>query len=126
MIFDALGADRLKCAVADVQRDLDDRHTAIAKSRQQRCIEMQPRGRRGNRSRRPRKYCLVALAIRRAIVTLDIRRKRHVTDPLDRIVHGRVALRPQADGAASEESALENLAVESDVAFENDLRSWLQ
>ncbi len=36
MIFDAFDADRLKRAVADVQRDLDDDDAAVGKRRHQR------------------------------------------------------------------------------------------
>src|SRR5262249_35096415 len=67
---------------SDVQSDVRDLRRAA--SRQHLRREVQPRRRRRHGPALLREHRLVPLAIRRRIRTLDVRRQRHVPDPLER------------------------------------------
>ena len=78
VILDALGADRLERSRADVQREERALDAARLERREQRGVEVQPRGRRRDRARRAPEHRLVALAVARLGRALDVRRQRHL------------------------------------------------
>ena len=85
--LDLVHANRRERAVADVHRDVGPLDAAGGELREQRRREMQPRGRRGDRSAGTRVDRLIPLAIRRAVGTLDVRRQRHVAQGVDGLIH---------------------------------------
>ena len=90
-------AHRLERPISDVQRDLDALDTSIVELRQQLRSEVQPRGRRGDRSADAREDRLVTLAVGERIAALDVRRERHVAERLDHRVNVTTALDPQTN-----------------------------
>jgi hypothetical protein len=126
VILDAVHSHRLERAVADVQRDLRDLDAARHQRRQQRGREMQPCCRRRHRPALARVHRLIPIAIRVPVVTLDVRRQRHVANRVDRIGHRRAILGPQPNQPASEVVAFQHLAVKRTNPFEHDLRPGLQ
>src|SRR5438128_786947 len=123
MTFDAFRAHRLKRAVTDVQCDLDDFQATVAKPRQQWRIEMQAGGRGSDRTGGARKDRLVALAVGFAVLAFDVGGKRHMADAIDRLLHRRTGVGPQADRSTTKEAALQNLAVKRHGTFKNDARA---
>ena len=126
MILDALDADRLKRAVAHVQRNLGELDAARLQRGNQRLAEMQACGRRGDRSTLVREQRLIAVAVIRPIAALDVRWQGHVTDRVDRLVDRRAVLGPQADHAPAKKTLLENLAVEGVNSFKHHAGPWFQ
>ncbi len=94
VILEVLALDRLKRAESDMQRDVRDMRPRIAHAIEYLAGEMQPRRRCRHRSAFARKYRLISFPIRRPIRTLDIRRQRHVPQPLDRRVNVLIAEKP--------------------------------
>ena len=88
MFVDLLGTNRLEGAVADVQRDRRAFDAAGIERREQLRREVQSRGRCGNRAAVLRVDRLIAIAIGRRIVALDIRRQWHVADAIDDFTQG--------------------------------------
>jgi hypothetical protein len=65
-------------------------------------------------------------AVIEAILALDVRRKRHMPDPIDRLVHRPPIVGPQPHRAPAEEMPLQDFAVQNRVAVEHDVRARLQ
>ena len=126
MIFDAIDADRLKRAVADVQRDLDQLDAARLERHHQCRREVQSGGRRRHRTARAREDGLVAVAVGGAVVPLDVRRQRHVTDRVDRRRDRGAIFGPETHAAPPEELPLEDFAMERRRSFEHHPRSRFQ
>ena len=87
---------------------------------------MKAGGRRGNRAAGAGEHGLVAFAIVDAVAAFDVRRQRHVSDRIDRFVHGGSVLGPEPDDAAPKESPLEDLAVQSTHSFKHHPRARFQ
>ena len=83
VLLERLGAQRLEGARAHMQRDARRARCPRGQRRQQRRIEMQAGGRRGDRARYARPEALVALAVAIAGRPLDIGRQRHLAVPLE-------------------------------------------
>ena len=77
-----VGTHRLEGAGTDVQRDRRDLDALRTQAVEQRVVEMQAGGRRRHRPRRAGIDCLIALTIERLIRAIDVRRQRHVPDPV--------------------------------------------
>ena len=126
VVLDLLDTHRLKRAVPDVERDLGHLDAAILEGGHQRRVEVQTGGGRRDRPARAREDGLVPVAIVHAIVAPDVRRQRHVTDRIDRGVHGRVIFGPEPNEAPAEESTLEDFAMEGVISVKDDPRPRLQ
>src|SRR5260370_25804126 len=109
MLLDALRSDGLKRAVTDVERDGDHLDPGCRERLDEAGSEMQSRGRRGDRSARPREHRLITLAILDAIVAPDVRRQRDMADRVDRGVERRAVVGREVDDAPSEKSPFEDL-----------------
>ena len=126
VIFDALDADRLEGAVADVQCQVGDLHAAVGERRSAAAGEMEARRWRGDRAARAREDGLIAVAVFGAVFPLDIRRQRHVADGVHRLVQRRSVSGPQTDEAPAEVASLEDLAVDSVISFKHHPRPRFQ
>ena len=78
VLLDVVDAHGLKRARADVQRDVSELDARLAAGLQDRRVEMQAGGRRGNRAGLAREHGLVALAILEFGRAGDVRRQRHL------------------------------------------------
>src|SRR5579863_83014 len=87
MIFQSLGANRLKRAQAHIERDFADLDSALAQTRKHRLRKMQAGRRRSDSAAVARKNRLVSLAVERFIFALDVWRQRNMSEPLDHICH---------------------------------------
>jgi hypothetical protein len=90
------GAHRLKGACADMQRHARDRHAAGAQRVEDRVVEVQSRGRRGDGARLVRIDGLIARFVGGFRRALDIRRKRYGAVRIEQREHVAAALEPQA------------------------------
>ena len=127
VILDSLHAHRLERAKPHVQRD----RRALDAARLE--LVEQPRGEmQAGRGRRHRSglvciHRLVPFAIGQVVVSLDVRRKRHVTDALDRVGHGFTAGCGESNRSTAEKVAMEHLALESQtITLEHHLRTGLE
>jgi hypothetical protein len=111
VVLDALDADGLKGSVADVESDFGEIDAAGGQRGQQRRGEVESGGGRRDRPAVAREDGLVADAVCGEVVALDVRRQRHVSDRVDRLVHGRPVVGPQADHASAMESARDHLTM---------------
>src|SRR5262249_14389088 len=85
---DFLVEQRLECPGPNVECNLDDLNPIRAQARQQRLIKVQSCCRGCYRSRVPREYGLVALAVGGVVGAMYIRRKRDMAAALEERVHG--------------------------------------
>src|SRR5262249_58006923 len=97
--------------VADMQGDARDLDSTLCQRGDKRGSEVQPGGRGRDRPARVGEDGLIAIAIRRSVVALDVRGQRHVPDGVDRLVQGRSVVGPQPDDPSSEEALLEDLTL---------------
>jgi hypothetical protein len=127
VILDAFRAHRLERAVADVQRDLRALDASPGEIGQDGVAEMQAGRRRRHRPARAGVDRLVALAILRSIVAMDVRRQRDVANRIDRRGDVAAILRPQANRAPPVKVPLEHFAQQCDtLTLESDQRAGLQ
>ena len=88
---------------------------------------MQPCGRCRDGSAVPGIDRLVPFAVGRLIAALDIRRQRHMTEPVDRIVDIDPLIRPETDRAATVKMTREHFPMKPGVgAFEDDARAGVE
>src|SRR6267378_1619913 len=111
MILDAVDAHRLKSAVAHVERDCSDLYAARRESGQEIGGEVQSRGRGGDGAARARKDRLIAIAIGLAVIALDVRRQRHMTNSVNGVGHRSAVVGPETDDPPPEEMPLEHLTM---------------
>src|SRR5262249_46970090 len=89
VVLDPFHAHRLEGPVADMQGDARDLDSTLCHRGDKRGSEVQPGGRGRDRPARVGEDGLIAIAIRRSVVALDVRGQRHVPDGVDRLVQGR-------------------------------------
>src|SRR5215469_5362420 len=95
MLFERLCANWLKCPKPDVEGHVRDFDAALRERFKNRRREMQPRGWGRYRISLPGINGLVTLAIERFVRALDIRRKRNVTEPIERLMQTVLRFEPQ-------------------------------
>ncbi len=78
-----LGGHRLEGADADVQRHRGALDSRRLEPPEQRGVEVQPGGGRGDGAGLAREHGLIALAIGGLVGAFDVRRQRHVAEPLE-------------------------------------------
>jgi hypothetical protein len=86
VIFQTLGANRLKGAKSHIESDLRDFDSAIPQQAQNPGREMQAGGGRRNRASLPSKHGLVALTVGRLVFTLDVGRQRYVAEARESLI----------------------------------------
>lgn len=112
MLLDDVGPHRLEGAIADVQGHLRPAHASMLESIEQRRREMQSRRGRSHRSTAAGIDRLVPLAVRPAVVALDVRRQRHVSDGVHDLRDGATVRRPHTNCPATERVLREDFNVE--------------
>lgn len=86
VVLDAIGADGLKGAEADVEGDFDGFDAAGADAIENRLGEVETGGRRGDGAARVGVDGLVTIAVGEGIGTRDVRRKWHVSNAIESVV----------------------------------------
>lgn len=100
VIFNSLGANGLEGPEADVQSDFGSFDSSILDAGENFSSEVEAGGRGGNRSTLLRVDRLIAFAVAKGIITVDVGRERNVSDLVDageKIIDG-----IKADAALSE------------------------
>ena len=122
MVLDPLRSDRLKRAVANMERDLDAPYAPGFEIGQQQWRKVQACCGCRNGATDARVDRLVPLAIVGAIRPLDVRGQRDVPDRIDRSVDISTILCPQPDSPTPVELPLEHRTVKlSAGAFKHDM-----
>ncbi len=110
VIFDARAPDGLERAVADVMRDRRSDNSTPIQRVQQCFVEVQSGRRRGDRTAHAREDRLIALAIFVGVRAMDVRRKRHVAELVNRRIDVGCAFRIEPHEPPAKEPPLQHLA----------------
>jgi hypothetical protein len=114
-VSEILGADRLKGSKTYVEGDGFDLDAALTELIKNFGSEVKTGGRSGGRSGFVRVHRLIAFAVFRAVVAMDIRRQRHVADLFEDGL--KIGRRREAEGALAELSGGKNLGGEQRLGF---------